>query len=186
MSAAKKKSQILAGCLLALFLVGWIDWVTGYEMGLSLLYLIPISISTWFVGIGAGLLFAVVGAIVWGWSDWAAGHQYSAWFLPYWNSGIRLGFFVVTSISLAIAEATARRQRATIESLTGALAQATAGGAPFPLCPSCKRVRTDAEFVRQVESFAAQHPEVVFSHRQCPACQAAAGGAPANPAAGAP
>ncbi|MFT3831442.1 MAG: response regulator transcription factor [Opitutaceae bacterium] len=41
-----------------------------------------------------------------------------------------------------------------------------------PICASCKRVRDDAGYWRQVEAYVAAHSEARFSHGICPDCMA--------------
>jgi DNA-binding response OmpR family regulator len=40
----------------------------------------------------------------------------------------------------------------------------------IPICTSCKKVRDDKNFWRQVESFVAEHTGAKFSHSYCPEC----------------
>lgn len=91
----------LAGASLSLAGIAVLDYVTGYEVALSLFYLIPIAIAAWEVGLTAGLVFSVASAATWGAVDYASGHQYSAVSIHVWNSVIRLGFFVIVTVLLA-------------------------------------------------------------------------------------
>ncbi len=40
----------------------------------------------------------------------------------------------------------------------------------LPICSHCKRIRNDAGYWSQVESFVADHSEAEFSHSLCPSC----------------
>ena len=44
------KMPVLFIGLMLVGVVGYIDYVTGYEIGFSLFYLIPIVLVTWFAG----------------------------------------------------------------------------------------------------------------------------------------
>ncbi|MEM8997399.1 MAG: hypothetical protein AAGF23_21625 [Acidobacteriota bacterium] len=44
----------------------------------------------------------------------------------------------------------------------------------LPICPSCKKVRDDDGFWRQVEEFVSSRTKVRFSHGLCPVCSASA------------
>src|SRR5690349_13382493 len=59
--------------LVLVCIIGYIDFKTGYERSLSLFYLVPISICTWFVGLIGGLTIATLSVVVWVMSDLAAG-----------------------------------------------------------------------------------------------------------------
>jgi sigma-B regulation protein RsbU (phosphoserine phosphatase) len=49
---------------------------------------------------------------------------------------------------------------ANIKRLTGLL----------PICSYCKRIRSDHDYWEQVESYIAEHTDVMFSHGICPSC----------------
>src|ERR1044072_694473 len=59
--------------LILVCIIGYIDFETGYERSLSLFYLVPISVGTWFVGLIFGLAIATLSVVVWGVSGLAAG-----------------------------------------------------------------------------------------------------------------
>jgi len=81
-------------------LLGFIDFLTGYELSLSLFYLAPIAVVSWFVGRRLGLMISVVSAITWFIADFATGHIYLSPFIIAWNTLIRFGFFVIVSLLL--------------------------------------------------------------------------------------
>jgi hypothetical protein len=66
---------VTAGLLLALVIsVGWVDYLTGFEVSVSLLYLIPIAFGTWVAGRSVGIMTALASAVVWLGADLLAGH----------------------------------------------------------------------------------------------------------------
>src|SRR5690242_4416450 len=77
-------------------IIGYIDFETGYERSLSLFYLIPISIGTWFVGLVCGLGIATLSVVVWVVSDWAAGIPA----VRIWNAGMALASYFAFAIVL--------------------------------------------------------------------------------------
>lgn len=103
-------------------LIGFVDFLTGYELAFSVFYVIPISLTTWFVGQRVGLVTSLVGAFVWVSADIAAGHPYSHPYIPIWNTIIRLAFFVLITILLSSMRRAAEREKelARIDYLTGA------------------------------------------------------------------
>jgi phosphoserine phosphatase RsbU/P len=40
----------------------------------------------------------------------------------------------------------------------------------LPICSYCKRIRSDADYWEQMESFVSEHSEAEFSHGICPTC----------------
>ena len=66
---------------------------------MSILYLLPIGLSTWFGGLRSGLLVSFAATAVWLTLD-SRGVSYSRPFIPYWNALVRMGFFLLTALLL--------------------------------------------------------------------------------------
>jgi hypothetical protein len=63
------------GLVLALLaLSGYVDWFTGFEVSVFLLYTVPVGLATRALGLGAGLLCAVAAMAVWVFADIHGGH----------------------------------------------------------------------------------------------------------------
>src|SRR5215468_8779470 len=75
---------------------GFVDYITGPEVALSVFYLLPISLAAWRAGLASGLAVALVSAVFWFLADFLCGVRYSTPWIPYWNAGVRLSFFVLT------------------------------------------------------------------------------------------
>ena len=86
---------------LAVVLVGLADYLSGNEINLSLFYLVPIVLVTWSVNFRAGLLISFLGTLSWLVAEYAAGHRYSHPLIYFWNTVIRLGFFVILTYLVA-------------------------------------------------------------------------------------
>src|SRR2546429_620408 len=71
-------------CLLLVGVVGYVDYLTGYERPLLLFYLLPISLAAWFGTFFMGLGIAVISIAVSMLSDVAAGIPA----LGFWNAGM--------------------------------------------------------------------------------------------------
>jgi diguanylate cyclase (GGDEF)-like protein len=85
-----------------IFVVGWIDHATGSEISVSLFYLIPISMITWQAGKWPGFAVSLLAAFIWLMADITNGKTYSHTLIPYWNSVIRLGFFLIVTMLLSM------------------------------------------------------------------------------------
>lgn len=81
-------------------LVGLADYFTGYEISITLFYLIPIFLLTWFINEWTGALAALASSIAWFVSDYTAGHHYSHELIRYWSAIIYFGFFITFVIVL--------------------------------------------------------------------------------------
>jgi diguanylate cyclase (GGDEF)-like protein len=95
----EKRSQtfiVAFGCLQILVL-GLINYFTGFELSFSFFYLIPVATVAWFGGKKTGLAVAFISAVVWQFANYQAGQTFSHAFVPIWNAGTRLGFFLVVA-----------------------------------------------------------------------------------------
>ncbi|MEO8426793.1 MAG: ATP-binding protein [Verrucomicrobiota bacterium] len=89
-------SAIKAGSVALVALVGLVDYLTGVDVSVTLFYLVPISLGTWFAGRSTGLLLAGASALVWLVADVLCRAVVGHPFVPIWNSvTLSLGFSVV-------------------------------------------------------------------------------------------
>lgn len=57
-----------------------------------------------------------------------------------------------------------------ISELTEALSRVKVLSGLLPICSSCKKIREDGGYWRQIEAYLLEHSEAVFSHSICPQC----------------
>lgn len=98
--ARQNRYSVFAFCLLLVLVIGFLDFITGFEITFFIFYAIPIWLSTWCAGRKAGLLFAVISIISWTIADIYAGHIYSHALIPYWNGLLRFIFFLFSAFAL--------------------------------------------------------------------------------------
>jgi hypothetical protein len=87
--------------LIILFVIAWLDYITGYEFGFFIFYVIPVSISAWLNGRNSGLFMACMSAACWYLSDAYSHHPYSKSYLIYWEMWIRWITFLTTALTVA-------------------------------------------------------------------------------------
>lgn len=75
-------------------LIALLDFVTGYEMRLAMLYIIPIALATWVGGARSGALAGTVAVACWG-IGFHPTHVYSDPLYYYWEAGMLLMTFVI-------------------------------------------------------------------------------------------
>lgn len=104
-------------------IIGIIDYLTGYELAFSEFYVLPIALLTWFTDRRLGFTASVICALVWLAADIFAGHRYEIPFIPFWNTLIRLAFFVIITALLSALRNSLERERelARFDFLTGAI-----------------------------------------------------------------
>lgn len=88
----------IAATVLLLATVGLVDYVTPPTMAFSLFYLFSIFVATWYLGIVWGVVTCVVAAIIWFLAGISEGNFFSA--TNVWNTGVRLGIFLVMAVLL--------------------------------------------------------------------------------------
>jgi len=99
----RKKSRlfIIALGFVFVLLFGTIDYLTGPWVSVSIFYLIPISMVTWFVNRRAGILISTISAITWLIAELSWEVNYLNFPIPYWNATVRLGFFLVVVLFMS-------------------------------------------------------------------------------------
>jgi diguanylate cyclase (GGDEF)-like protein len=92
----RKPFWVIVGVALVIIL-GIIDYISGYELNLSLFYLIPIFIVAWFTDGQKGLVFSFASTVVGFLANYLSGQTYSNPSIFVWNAVLRLGFYLVVS-----------------------------------------------------------------------------------------
>ncbi len=98
--------------LVLVAIVGGFDAATGAEMSFSIFYLLPVAFAGGLLARSAGTAVAVLAAGVWGYLEITTGRPYSASWIPYWNTGVRLGFFLTVNELLAVARRAHKNEQA--------------------------------------------------------------------------
>jgi signal transduction histidine kinase len=102
-------------------LIGWVDYWTGEELSISVLYLVPVCLSTWRVGRWAGLVMGWASAIIWLVADRAASQGQGHLLVPYWNAAVLLAFFWIVVYLLSALKVLHAGLEAKVEQRTSAL-----------------------------------------------------------------
>ncbi len=90
---SQNRASLLTFALIGTLVVGFFDYITGYEISFFLFYAGPILFTVWFLDRKCTVLIVLVSAIVWWWADWKAGHPYFASWVQIWETIVRLIFF---------------------------------------------------------------------------------------------
>jgi signal transduction histidine kinase len=76
-----------------MFLIAFVDYITGYEVTIYPLYAVPILLLVWFADLRVAIAISITSAVLWWLVDRAVGHAYSTEWLRLWDSVVRLIFF---------------------------------------------------------------------------------------------
>jgi diguanylate cyclase (GGDEF)-like protein len=107
--------------VMVLALLGFLDLLVGWEIRLSVLYLLPVGLAAWYVNWKAGLGLSIAGVLVTLLAGWLAGQPYSRPVVTLWNSLAQFGLFATVSyLAFALRQARRRQEHlAQVDSLTG-------------------------------------------------------------------
>jgi signal transduction histidine kinase len=95
------KPSVMALCLASVAVVGFADYLTGYEIFIFIFYLFAVFLAVWFVGGFFGGLISALSVMAWIFTNIAAGKNYSSYFIPVWNGMIMFVFYLVVVVLLA-------------------------------------------------------------------------------------
>jgi K+-sensing histidine kinase KdpD len=98
---ARYTGSVRSVSLCVLMLIGWLDYITGYELGFFIFYFVPVAISAWYSGRRDGISVAIASAVCWYLSDLYTFHPYSNAFFIYWEVFMRLISFLTTAVTLS-------------------------------------------------------------------------------------
>lgn len=87
--------------LTSLAIVGFIDYLTGYEISFAVFYLVPVSIAAWYASRRWGLMLAFASSFVWYFAELGAGSPYHNLAIPIWNAFVRFLFFLIVVLLLS-------------------------------------------------------------------------------------
>ena len=115
------RSRLLGLAIILVILVGCVNYLAGGELSVSILYLLPISLVSWFLGRREGGFIALASSASWCAAEWAFGRYYSYPFIYYWNLALMFSFFIITNFALSAFKKALEKEKnlARIDSLTG-------------------------------------------------------------------
>jgi two-component system sensor histidine kinase DctS len=98
--SARSPATVMPYAVAMMFVVAAINYATGPDLSLSILYLLPIAAATWAGGRRAGVAFCVLVALLWMATDTLNGHRYSNPLYFHWEWIVRLATHVVFVVVL--------------------------------------------------------------------------------------
>jgi signal transduction histidine kinase len=115
-------STLTITCLFLTAVIGYVDYLTGYERSLLLFYLVPISLAAWFGSFLFSLAICVVCIVAWVLSDVASGIPA----LGFWNIGMAFASYVLFAAVLLKLGTLVRELDRRVQERTAALEHETA------------------------------------------------------------
>ena len=105
-----------------IIVIGMCDYFTGYELSLSIFYLVPVSLLAWTTGIWPSVVGALLSACVWVSADVGAGEPYRALFFIIWHGFTRTCILGTSALLFSALRRSIEHEKALarIDHLTGA------------------------------------------------------------------
>ncbi len=154
------KFLIYLACLGMLVLLGWLDYITGYELGFFVFYSAPVGIAAWNLGRWPAVGMSLVASFAWALADSYAGAKYSTRFALYWNNGIHFGSFIINAFAIArIKKELDLRHHlhAELKSVREALRTVAK---QLPTCPICGRTHSPGSIANEEWRMSQPPPEL--------------------------
>ena len=107
----QSREWIFGEMIILSLVIGFFDYVTGYQISLFIFYGIPIFITAWGCDKKMSILMALIAGLIWWWADVQAGHPYLHNWHEGWETLVRLSFFIF----VAIGSSALRTQRTVVE-----------------------------------------------------------------------
>ena len=98
--SARSPAKVLPYAVALMFVVAAINYATGPDLSLSILYLLPIAAGTWAGGRVTGFCFSVLAAVLWMTTDTLNGHRYTNPLYFHWEWIVRLATHIVFVVVL--------------------------------------------------------------------------------------
>jgi hypothetical protein len=156
--------MVLLGLAL-LPVIGWVDYITGTYISFTVFYLPPMALVAWYGGKWLGILSALEGAIIWFGVDY-----FDMPSLPilvhFWNALTRFTVFAIVSLFV-------RETSLQLIGLEGRIDRRPRDEdfhRVLPLCPHCKRIRSEQGDWKHIEEFLKEKMKLEFTHTTCPDC----------------
>jgi len=108
--------------ILLVGIIGIIDHLTGIEIVVTVLYLFPVLLVTWYGGLFRGIVISIISILVWFTADITSGHQYSSMLISIFDAAGIWGTMFILVVILSKLRSTMERERvfSRTDFLTGA------------------------------------------------------------------
>ena len=158
---------------LLLFLVGYLDYITGREVHIGSIYLLVVATASWNLRPVGLVVYAIATVVVWNITDsYLSVHDTARW-LVCWNILNRAGVVGITASMVFKAKATARHQQRLIRELGQTLLKVSRFKELVPVCRLCHEIHLDEEYHAKFKEIVAEGADASTIGDVCPGCRAA-------------
>ena len=153
-----------------IFLIGYLDYASGFKFNLFPLYLLPIAIISWNGNVAVTVFSSIVASVIITVKDRHNAIAYNMGIYFYWDTLIKVLMILLLSYSfwkirrLMIEKDTLNAQ------LQQSLAEIRELREMIPICAWCHSVRNDKGFYEKIETYLGKVTGSKLTHGICPAC----------------
>jgi len=104
------KPLVITLGVIILGMVGIIDYLTGPNFSLSILYLIPVLLVSWYAGRLPGIAISFACALIWLTASLLGKNYYEYPVVLYWNDLMELAFFLTVTILITALKSSLQRE----------------------------------------------------------------------------
>jgi hypothetical protein len=169
--AKKPRLFIWVSGLLLNLIIGLIDYLTGYEIGMGVFYLMPIGLLSWLIGRNAGIIMSAISAITIISADLLAGKIIQNYLINFWNIFVHFSFFAIVVYLIYQEKVSSDKNEMLVVRLQRALDEIKTLSGLLPICSSCKKIRDSGDCWKQLELYVSENTNAKFSHSICPECR---------------
>ena len=109
---AQSRLSLAVGLGTLVALVGFVDFVTGHDLSLSIFYVLPVAMASWYGRERLGFPFCFIAGLTMILVDFNSGHAYSYRAVPIWNAIARISVFLMVATLLLSLRRTLEAQAA--------------------------------------------------------------------------
>lgn len=113
-------------CSLLLAALGWVDYLTGYELGFFVFYSAPVGLAAWYAGRWPAIVIALAASVTWWLADRMNGISDSSRFFFSWNLTVHFLAFVINAVTIAKLKRDVDERQALVVELADLRARAAA------------------------------------------------------------
>ena len=96
-----RQTVVFIANITLLGVLGWVDYLTGYELGFFVFYSVPVGMTAWYAGRWPAVAIAFFASVTWWLADRSNGVIYSSRFYFYWNLAIHFVAFLINAVTIA-------------------------------------------------------------------------------------
>lgn len=153
----------IAGSMAALAVVAWVDYITGSEVSVWALYVVPIAWIVWQANVVWGFVMSLLAAGAWIWADFADKHYYVHPWIRWERGAMNLLVFCFIAFSFDGFKRSLASKSRKVKQLQGIL----------PICIACNRIRDSSGRWTDLDTYLREHSEAQPEARLCPECTGA-------------